>query len=633
MPNGYHDRILRVNLTSGRITVEQPGLIYFRRYLGGWNIIADVLLKEVPVGADPLGPANKLVFANGVLTGLPLSGAGRNAVGAKSPLTGAFGAAEVGGFWGAELKRAGYDAIIIEGESPRPVYLFVSNDTVELRDASHLWGLPTKETNEAISAECHDRLVRCASIGPGGENLVRYACIMNETKDAAGRTGLGAVMGAKKLKAVAARGTQPVPLHDGDAIRALARWMADGVRKGELAAGLHAAGTGRELEGGVLTGNLPTRNFRDGNFAGAEPISAEDMLAKIGTGMEACWACAVRCKKVVQAGAPWEIDPEYGGPEYETIGSFGSDCGVDDIYAISKANALCNAYSLDTIATGTTIAFAMECYEAGLLTDQDTDGLRLTFGNGEVLAPLVRKIAYREGIGELLAEGTRAAAAKIGGGSIRFACQVKGQELPMHEPRFKRALAIGYAVSPTGADHCHALHDSGLMKTRENSPLVASDDLNPLGILEPIPLESLGPEKVLAALQHTHLQVLLNCLPLCLFVPWTMAQKVEMVRAATGWNVSAYELMKAGERAWNLARVFNYREGLTAADDELPERFYGPTTSGPLATGGIDRAALKEALRDLYGMSGWDPETGAPTAGKLKELSVGWAISHLPGRS
>ena len=333
MPNGYHDKILRVNLTTGQITVEQPGMRYFRKYLGGWNIIADVLLKEVPAKADPLGPANKLVFAPGVATGLPISGAGRNAVGAKSPLTGGFGAAEMGGFWGAELKRAGFDAIIVEGESPKPVYLWIKDGQVELRDAGKLWGLKTKDTLEMIRQELGDPRVRCVHIGPGGENQVRFACVMEGTKDAAGRTGLGAVMGAKKLKAIAVRASAALPVQDADKVKELGRWMADGVRKGEQAAWAHTYGTGQNLPGMVLTGNLPTRNFRDGDFAGADKISAESILATIGTGMEACWSCAVRCKKVVRAESPYQVDPVYGGPEYETIGSVGSDCGIDDIYA------------------------------------------------------------------------------------------------------------------------------------------------------------------------------------------------------------------------------------------------------------------------------------------------------------
>jgi aldehyde:ferredoxin oxidoreductase len=630
MSRSYWNKILRVNLSEGAITVDEPGTAYFRRYMGGWNIIVDTLLREVPARADPLGPENKLVFAPGVLTGLALSGASRNAVGAKSPLTGAFGAAEVGGFWGAELKRAGFDAIIVEGASPKPVYLSVQDGVAELRDASHLWGRKTRDTWEALQEELGDRRIRCAMIGPGGENMVRYACVMNGTKDAAGRCGLGAVMGSKKLKAIAVRGNLPLDGADPDRIRELARWMARGVASGEKCETLHQYGTGVHLEESVLTGNLPTRNFRDGDFCAAAEISANTIMDRIGLRMEACYACAVRCKKVVQAQAPFESDPIYGGPEYETIAALGSCCGVGDMRAISYASELCNANSLDTISTGTTIAFAMECFENGLLTLEDTGGLDLRFGNAEVLPLLIERISQRApGIGDLLAEGVARVAGRIGRGSEAFAMHVKGQEFPMHEPRFKRALAIGYAVSPTGADHCHSLHDSGLVSGDEEG-LLPDAILRSMGVLDPMPLESLGPAKVRAALYQSVSQIANNCLLLCLFPPWTVTQKAELVQAATGWDVSGYEVLRVGERALTLARAFNAREGFTIEDDHLPERSYGPTRNGALADGGIDRQALRQAVEMYAGMLGWDQTTGAPLPAKLHELGVSWAVAYLP---
>jgi aldehyde:ferredoxin oxidoreductase len=271
----------------------------------------------------------------------------------------------------------------------------------------------------------------------------------------------------------------------------------------------------------------------------------------------------------------------------------------------------------------------MECFEAGLINEKDTGGIKLTFGNAEALVPMVEKIAHREGIGALLAEGSLRAAKKIGRGAERFAMHVKGQDLPMHEPRFKRSLAINYAISPTGADHCHALHDSGVNKAREDGTLDAGG-LNALGVLSPMAVESLGPEKVRATLLNTMIGVLDNCLGICLFVPWSLEQKTQILQAATGWNVTSYELMKVAERAWTLARVFNLREGLTAADDRLPERFYGPTTSGALAQGGIDRELLQEAVQTSYAMMGWDRETGAPLDAKLHELDIHWAAQYLP---
>ena len=628
MSKSFHNKILRVNLTDGTVKVDEPGAAYFRRYMGGWNIIADVLLREVPAGADPLGPENKLIFAPGVLTGLAISGASRNAVGGKSALTGGFGATEVGGNFAAQLKRAGFDALIVEGSSEKPVYLWVNDGEVEIRDASHLWGKTIKETQEIIREELGESRAELTMIGPGGENLVRYACVMNGLKDAAGRSGMGAIMGSKKLKAVAARGTMDISGVDADTIRDMARRAAREVSEGTRSAGLHQRGTGGgALEGGVLQGNLPVRNFRDGEFP--EISGLEYTMDKIGIRMEGCWACAVRCKKVVEAERPsYKVDPAYGGPEYETIGSLGSACGVSDIVAVSRANELCNAHSLDTIGAGVTIAFAMECFENGLLTLEDTDGIDLRFGNGDAMIQMVEKIARREGIGDLLAEGMATVAEKIGRGAEMYAVHTKNQAFPMHEPRLKRGLAIGYAVSPTGADHCHSLHDTGLVAADEDG-FLRNERLRGMGVFEPMALESLGPEKVRATMYNSMASIMLNCLTMCSMPGWSVDDLVQMTRAATGFDVTIYELLRVGERAMTLARTFNMREGLTIDDDRLPERSYGPTTDGALADGGIDREELREAMHTYYAMMGWDRETGVPSVEKLQELDVGWAAEYV----
>lgn len=629
MARSFHNKILRVNLTTGTLTVEEPGAVFFRRAMGGWNIIAEVLLKEVPKGADPLGPENRLVFAPGILTGLAVSGVDRNAVGAKSPLTGGFGAAEVGGYWGTELKQAGFDGIIIEGVSPKPVYLWIKDGVAELRDASAYWGKPTKETLEGLQAELGERRLRAAMIGPAGENLVRFANIMSGLYDAAGRTGLGAVMGSKRLKAIAVRGTQRLEGADPERIRALARSMAQGVAAGEKAAGMHKWGTGASLADSHLTGNLPIRNFRDGEFPKAGDLGAEVFMPKIGTGMDGCYACAVRCKKQVKVEGKYAADPAYGGPEYETVGALGSACGIDDIEAISKGSALCNAWGLDTISTGMAIAFAMECYENGLLTAQDTGGLDLRFGNADAMLAMIEQIAYRKGLGAVLADGLDKAVEKIGPKAAFYAIQVKNQPYPMHEPRFKRALAIAYALSPTGADHCHALHDSGMINADEDG-FQPNGALRAMGILEPLEVEDLSARKVRATLYSQYNQMANNCIPMCMFVPWTLQEKVDLLQAATGWDITAYELIKVGERAMTLARVFNMREGLTAKDDRLAERSFGPTIGGVLSKGGIDRELLQEAIHTYYVMAGWDRETGIPTPERLEELGVGWAKEYLP---
>lgn len=619
LPFGYNGNILRVNLSKDKVSTESPDEVFYRRYMGGEGFVAYYLLKELETGIDPLGPENKLIFAAGPVTGAPIPGSGRNSIGAKSPLTGGFGESEVGGHWGAELKHAGFDAVIIEGKSDSPVYLWIHDGEAEIRDASHIWGKETGDAQRIIRKELNDRLVRVALIGPGGERLVRYACVIVDLKDAAGRTGMGAVMGSKNLKAVAVRGHGRTEVSDGKALTELSRWLSQRL-EGFWA---HEYGTGSNLDAGVASGNLPIRNFRDGDFPNANALSAETIKETVRIGMEGCYACSVRCKKIVKIDEPFTVDPIYGGPEYETLAALGSNCGVDDLKAVCKANELCNRYSIDTISAGVSIAFAMECYENGLLTDEDTGGLKLNFGNAEAMLKMVEMICKREGLGDLLAEGVKRASEKIGKESEKFAVHVKGQEVPMHEPRFKRSLGIGYAVSPTGADHMHNLHDTIL--TVRGQQL---DNLAALGILEPIPLEDLGPRKVRALIYFVDWRVLDNCLLLCDFLPWNYIQKTDIVRAVTGWNTTAWELMKIGERATTMARIFNIREGFKKQDDWLPERFFHPKTSGALSKTAIDPEKLRNAIDTYYKMMGWD-ENGVPTREKLEELDIGWAASSL----
>ena len=619
MPHGYLGRILRVNLSKDKLSVECPDEIFYRRYLGGEGFVAYFLLKELEPGIDPLGPENKLIFAAGPVTGAPIAGNSRNSIGAKSPLTGGFGESEVGGYWGVELKRAGFDAVIVEGKASSPVYLWIHDGEAEIRDASHIWGLETGDAQRVIREELNDNLVRVALIGPGGENLVRYACVMVDLKDAAGRTGMGAVMGSKNLKAVAVRGSGRIKVSDKRILTELSRHLIEKVKDMRL----HEYGTGSLFEEYAASGNLPIRNFRDGEFQNAAVLSAKNVKATVRVGMEGCYACPIRCKKIVKIDEPFTVDPAYGGPEYEALASLGSNCGVDDLKAVCKANEICNRFSIDVISAGVSIAFAMECYENGLISDKETGGLKLKFGNAEALVRMVEMIGRREGLGDLLAEGVKRASEKIGKDSERFAMHVKGQEIPMHEPRFKKALGVGYAVSPTGADHMHNIHDTSLAPGSQEMEVFAE-----LGILEPIPLEKLCPGKIRALIYAVDWRVLDNCLLLCNFVPWDYIQKTSIVRAVTGWNTTAWELMKTGERITTMARVFNIREGFGRKDDWLPERFFNPRTSGALSDTAIDPEKFREAIDTYYKMMGWD-ENGVPTREKLEELDIGWVASLL----
>jgi len=621
MPSsGYHGRLLRVNLSRGTVAVETIDEAFCRRYLGGAGFVAHTLLREIPPGTDALGPENRLVFANGPLTGVPLAGSGRNAIGARSPLTGALGEAEVGGFWGAELKAAGFDAIIVQGQAAAPVYLWVHDGQAELRDAAALWGLENKEAHAAIRSELGEKRARIALCGPGGERMVRYAAIVADLKHAAGRTGLGAVMGAKKLKAVAVRGTGQAPMADRERVLALARWLRDNYRT--LIGKFSDLGTGVSVIPYNAMGALPVRNFRDGHLEGAEAIGREGLAEHVVVRMEGCYACAVACKKIAKLESPYHVDPAYGGPEYETAVSIGSNCGVVDVYAVTKASERLNALGLDSISTGGTIAFAMECFENGLLTPADTGGLDLRFGNAEAMLQMIEWIAARQGIGDLLAEGSWRAAARIGRGAEQFAVTVKGQELPEHDPRIQHGLGLGYAVSYTGADHCHSAFD----RSYEQEATLGA--VRNLGVLEPMPAVSLGPDKVRAVLYGGLRPHLNNCLGLCNFLPYSDDQVVEVVRAVTGWETNAWELWKGAERLVTMARAFNVRMGFTPADDRLPPRLAEPL--GPEGSGApIDPTELAAALPLYYEMMGWDPQTGVPRPAKLHELGIGWVADLL----
>ncbi|MDI3533643.1 MAG: aldehyde:ferredoxin oxidoreductase [Thermosediminibacterales bacterium] len=623
MPYGYWGKMLRINLTTGNIKEETFEESFMRKYFGGKGFVSYYLLKEVDAETDPLGPENKLIFATGVMTGVPVSGMCRYAVGGKSPLTGGYGQSEAGGWWGPELKMAGYDGIIIEGKAEKPVYIYIKNEEVQIKDATHLWGKNTDEAQRIIREENGDKRIRVAQIGPAGERQINYACIVNELKHANGRTGMGAVMGSKNLKAIAVRGTKKLEFKDKQKITEIAKWFSGYLMENPLTYGLYNWGTAGGVMGLSKGGILPTRNFKEGSFEGAEKIWGKTMAETILKKREGCYACAIRCKRVVEVkNDKYTVDPEFGGPEYETVAAFGSLCGIDDLEMISKANELCNKYTLDTISTGMVIAFAMECFEEGILTEEDTGGLKLNFGNAEAALKLVEMIAKKEGIGEILALGSQRAAEKIGKGAEKFALTVKNQELPMHEPRGKVGVGIGYAVSDTGADHMQAGHDS--LFTQEGEVL---DSIKPLGILKPIDPFDLTEKKVREFMYLQFLWSFYNMAGICDFSPvprgsLPLDKLVEVMRAATGWNVSLWEMLKAGERGLNMSRLFNLRCGIDSKDDRLPERLYQPLEGGSLKGVKIDKDDFNKAIKKYYAMMGWDEETGIPRKEKLEELDI-----------
>ena len=617
--HGFTGKVLRVDLTKMTTTVEEPAEDFYRRYLGGSGFVAYYLLKEMPKGANPLGPRNLLVFANGPLTGVTVAGAGRNAVGAKSPLTGGYGEADVGGFFGAELKKAGFDAVVIKGKAKSPVYLWISGGSAEIRPADQLWGLDTLACQETLRKQLGDKSVRIAAIGQAGENLVRFASIMNDVKHAAGRTGLGAVMGSKRLKCIAAKGAGSVSVADKEKVKQLSTYMREHWR--ETSERMHELGTPGGIPSLNELGALPTRNFQDGQFEGYDRISGQAMKDSILTGTDSCFACPIRCKRIVSVSDDeYQVSKGYGGPEYETVGAFGSNCGVDDLRAIAKANEICNATGMDTISAGMMVSFAMECFENGLISDSTAGGLDLHFGNGQAMVALVGQMASRKGLGKILAGGVDHAIEKFGPKSAAFAIAVKGQPLPMHECRVRHGQGLGYAVSPTGADHVHNFWDNAMA----NEPV--PEAFKSIGIYSPVPMTELNAEKVRAYVHGSNWQWLLNTVEMCIFVPWNRHQIVELVEGATGWQTNVWELMRAGERGVTLARLLNLREGLTRDDDTLPERILKQGhRKGRLNEKPITKRSLEDALTLFYGMMGWDSKTGVPLAIKLEELDVAWA--------
>ncbi|HDL84851.1 MAG TPA: aldehyde:ferredoxin oxidoreductase [Candidatus Acetothermia bacterium] len=638
MPYGYNQKVLHVDLSAGKITVEEPEERIYRKYIGGSALGLYYLLHEMPGGADPLGPDNVLVISLSAITGAPISGQSRLTVSAKSPLTGAIGDSQSGGFFPAEMKFAGYDAIVIRGRANIPTYLFIENGHAQLRDASTLWGKATGDVEEMLRAE-HGEKVQVLQCGPAGERGVLFSGLVSSGNHINGRTGMGAVMGSKNLRTVVVRGDNKLRLADPDALRGLARRGARSLPESGVA-GLGKYGTAGIVSSQNARGGLPTHNYSSGVFRGHENLDGKAMYdtilrgAKDGKqdqlGRGTCHACAVRCKRVVEVSeGPFTVDPRYGGPEYETLAAFGSYCEVDNLAAVARANQLCNAYGLDTISCGGTIAWAMECYENGILTKDDTGGIDLAFGNAEAMVQMVELIAKREGFGDVLAAGSARASKAIGRGSEVYLTTSKDQEAPAHMPQVKPTVGLIYAVNPFGADHQSHEHDGAYAGAPER--------MAQLGLFDPQPPLTLNAEMVHYAIVTEHFYGLMDSLNVCQFVfgpaSWQLygpSDLVETVRAVTGWNVSLYELMQVGERRLNMLRAFNAREGIGRTDDTLPEKFFSVPLSGGTSDGyRVDRGKWGQARETYYAMCGWDSATGYPTRATLESLGIGWVADKL----
>jgi len=626
-PHGYTGRILHVDLTSGRIEVESPSDSFYRTYLGGSAMGTYYLLKTSPAGTDPLGPGNTLSLMTGVVTGAPFSGQSRVTATAKSPVSGLIGDSQSGGFWPAELKSAGYDGIVITGAATAPCWLSILDGEVELRDAADLCGHTTGDVEDAIRQQLDDNAVQVLQCGPAAEKGVLFGALISSATRANGRTGMGTVMASKRLKAIAVRGTERPDLANPDAVKALAKWGVDHFPESDVA-GMGEFGTAEGLLPLNEEGGLPTRNWSSGVFENAEAISGERMAETVLKGRNTCHGCVVRCKRVVEIkDGDYPVDPRYGGPEYETLAAMGSYCGVSDLAAICRANQLCNMYGMDTISCGATIAWAMDCFERGLITEQETDGIDLHFGQADALVRVVELIGRQEGFGRILGQGSVRAAETLGVGQDLLVA-VKGQEFPAHMPQHKRSLALIYAVNPFGADHQSHEHDPFFCEAY-------ADRMSQLGLIGELPQDVLNAEKVRYAFYTQLFYSATDSVCVCQFVfgpsfqLYGPDQLVEAIGAVTGWNYTLWELMKAGERRLNLMRAYNLREGVDSETDLLPGKSRIPLVGGPTDGVFVPQEELDNAKALYYAMAGWD-EKGRPRWATLVELDLEWLAELLP---
>ena len=614
---GWMGEILRVNLTNNEIFKEKLQEDVAKKFFGGRCLGAKILFDELEPGIDPLSHDNKLVFATGPLVGVPFAGNSRYVVMGKSPTTGIWGESHVAGFFGPELKRCGYDAIIIEGGSEKPVYLWIHNSEAKIKSAQHLWGGTTGETQSSIRKDLGSEKVRVACIGPGGEHLVRYASIMSDLYHAAGRCGLGAVMGSKKLKAIAVQGSAKIKIADEDRMKELLRKASKEVMSGDGEV-LHRLGTLWTITHFNKSGRLPTKAFQKCIFNGADKISGETAVKTIRVRRVGCPACPVACRMIAKGDTPYKINQAYGGPTYETMVAFGSLCLNDNLNSITKANELCNKYGLDTISTGVTIAFAMECYEKGLLAKKDINAIDLSWGNHEAIIELIEAIAKRQGIGNSLAEGVSRFMKKIGRNSKHFALQVKGLETPMHEPRAKKGYGLSYATSNRGMVHTDCFSDTAFEREDKMIP--------ELGITETVGRLVADRRKAKYIKISQDLFAIYDSLIVCEFTVFpggfSLDTLVGLVSAVTGLNITLKDLALIGERGFNVCRAFNVREGVSRKDDVLPERLEQPLPKGPYKGESIPRDILNRMLDNYYEIRGWDVETGLPTSDKLEELGL-----------
>ena len=637
MSYGYTGKILHVNLTTSEIKVEEPDEQFYRTYMGGSAMGMYYVLKETPAGAEALSPENVLALCTGVVTGTPISGQSRLTSVAKSPLTGCIGDAQGGGYFPAEMKFSGFDAVIIKGKSPKPVYLWMHHGEAELRDASHLWGMTTGDAEDKLKEELEDKRIEVLQIGPAGENLVRFAALISMSNRANGRTGMGAVMGSKNLKAVVVRGKQKPSIANPEKFKELQKLAKTNLEPTGMD-DFGKYGTPDVCSPQNKSGGLPTYNFNSGTFEKHEEINGKTLYNEHLRGHEkdeqnrfgrdTCFSCSIKCKRVSQIDeGPFKTDAKYGGPEYETLATFGSYCGISNMDAIIHANALCNMYGMDTISCGATISWAMECWAEGKITAEDTGGIELEYGSAEAMVKMTEMIAKQEGFGKILAEGSQKASEIIGRGTEDYLITSKGQEAPAHMPQVKRSLSVIYAANPFGADHESSEHDPAYKAYPER--------MEQIGLTNPQERLALNEEMMRFAMVTQHLSSAVDSLSVCAFIfgasfqLYDANQLVEVVNAVTGWDTDMTEILAVGERRLNMLRAFNSREGIGRESDTLPKKMFKRPLEGGRSDGySIDEKEWETALEDYYRLCDWDVMTGHPSLKKMESLGLGWVVAE-----
>jgi aldehyde:ferredoxin oxidoreductase len=622
MSNGYWGKILRVDLTNRKVESQSLDDKFYRTYLGGSALGSYFICQETKAETAPLDPENVLVIAPGVTTGAAISGLSRCCITALSPLTNMIGDSQLGGSIGPMIKRAGYDAIVISGRASQPVYLYVSAEKIEIREANNLWGKSTIEVQDLLEEELGNKQLSILQCGPAGEKLVRFACILGDRNDVAGRTGLGAVLGSKKLRAVAVKGSQDIPFANPAGLKQLAQSAAKKIPQAGFVSGLKESGTLSLVEPNAESGNLSTHNYSQGQVANYQDLCAQ-AFEEMDAGATTCFGCAVRCRRKVKAQKPYQVSDQLGAPEFETIGLLGANLDITDAAAVARANQLCGEYGLDTITMGCIAGYLVECQQNDLINQSLTEGKKLSFGQAEDLFWLIEKVGKREGIGDVLADGFEAAIAKFGPDTAAYAIHVKNQGLAAHMPQVKPAMALIYAVCPIGPDHMSCEHD-WLIEA-------GGDALYGLGVTEKGDRQSMDLAKAQLVASSQAYFSLLDSLCLCMFC-WSpdnlfSYQDIEQLIAdTTGWQMTFLELIRVGERRINLMRQINARRGFSKKEDKLPERLFDPLPDGPSKGRHVDPENFEKMQGMYYELMGWDPTNGNPTRAKLLQLGLDWAI-------